>query len=107
MAVCLPVDSVYGEYGLWGVVVSLFSYMILNLIKSQKAQTDDLEKIKQYIRKMESVNDNTQSIVLKFLDRWNSVESKNERRFEKNIEMQNNVTDTLNYIMGKLNNKGG
>ena len=32
---------VYAEYGAIGVVCSLFAYMIMNLIKSQKDQTDE------------------------------------------------------------------
>ena len=38
--------STYMELGFAGIVAILFGYMILNLIKSQNAQTEDLEKIK-------------------------------------------------------------
>ena len=37
--------STYMELGFAGIVAILFGYMILNLIKSQNAQTEDLEKI--------------------------------------------------------------
>jgi len=99
--------AVYSEYGAVAIICGLFAYMITNLIKSQREQTEDLEHIKQSIHKMESVNDNIQSVVIKLIDRWNSVEEKQERRHEKSVEIQNNVTDTLNFIKGRLNNKGG
>ena len=39
----------YAEYGAVGVIVSLFVMMIVNLMKSQKAQNEDLNGI--YYRK--------------------------------------------------------
>ena len=44
----------YAEYGAVGVIVSLFIMMIVNLMKSQKAQNEDLDKIRQAIAKSET-----------------------------------------------------
>ena len=43
--------ELWGELGAIGVIASLFVFMIMNLIKSQKEQTEDLELIKQDISK--------------------------------------------------------
>ena len=98
--------ELYAEAGIIGVVTILFSYMIMNLIKSQKAQTEDLEEIKQSIRKMEAVTDNSSGIIIKLIDRWNSSDDKAERRHEKFVDEMNQITDDLNFVKGRLNSKG-
>ena len=50
--------KVYAEYGAIGVIVFLFIMMIVNLMKSQKLQNDDLDQIRQAIAKMESTIEN-------------------------------------------------
>ena len=99
--------ELYAEYGIIGVVVILFSYMIMNLMKSQNAQTEDLDEIKQSIRKMEAVMDNSSSIIIKLIDRWNKSDDKAERRHEKAVDEMNDLTDDINFIKGRLNSKGG
>ncbi len=36
----------YAEYGAIGVIVALFVMLIMNLIKSQKAQSEDLDEVR-------------------------------------------------------------
>ena len=64
--------SLYAEYGAVAIIVGLFVYLILNLMQSQKGQNENLDEIHQSISKMESVLDNTMSITIKLVDRWNS-----------------------------------
>ena len=45
--------EVYAEYGAIGVIVFLFIMMIVNLMKSQKAQNEDLDDIRVHIGKIE------------------------------------------------------
>ena len=101
----MPVE-VYAEYGVVGVVVVLFCYMIMNLMKSQKLQNEDLDEIKNSIVKMEAVIDNMQGIVVKLIDRWNKSDDKAERRHEKFLEEFNNLTDDVNFLKGRLNGGG-
>ena len=63
--------EVYAEYGAIGVIVSLFIMMIMNLIKSQKLQNDDLDDIRVHISKMEGKLDNVEGITIKLIERWN------------------------------------
>ena len=46
--------STYMEVGAVGIIVSLFVLMIMNLMKSQKTQNEDLDEIRQSFAKMES-----------------------------------------------------
>ena len=99
--------SVYGEYGAIGLVCVLFSLMILNLIKSQKAQTEDLDEIRQANAKLETKMSNVESIILKMLDRWNKSDDISQRHREDIVKELNDVTDDLAYLKGRINGKNG
>ena len=46
--------ELYGQLGAAGIISCLFVFMIMNLIRSQKEQSEDLESIKQDISKMQT-----------------------------------------------------
>tara|TARA_Y100000296_G_scaffold55574_1_gene63761 strand:+ start:177 stop:485 length:309 start_codon:yes stop_codon:yes gene_type:complete len=93
----------YAEYGAIGVIVSLFVLLIMNLIKSQKAQSEDLDQIRQAIAKSETKMGNVESIVLKMLDRWNRSDEISQRHREDIVRELNDVTDDLAYLKGRIN----
>ena len=95
----------YAEYGAVGVIVSLFIMMIVNLMKSQKAQNEDLDQIRQAIAKSETKMGNVESIVLKMLDRWNKSDDVSQRHREDIVRELNDVTDDLAYLKGRINGK--
>ena len=82
----------YAEYGAIGVIVSLFIMMIVNLMRSQKAQNDDLDE-------------NVEGIVIKLIERWNKSDETGLRHREDVIRELNDVTDALAYIKGRMNGK--
>jgi predicted nucleic acid-binding Zn-ribbon protein len=96
----------YAEYGAIGVIVSLFIMMIVNLMKSQKSQNEDLDQIRQAIAKSETKMGNVESIVLKMLDRWNKSDDVSQRHREDIVRELNDVTDDLAYLKGRINGKG-
>ena len=69
----------YAEYGAIGVIVSLFVMLIMNLIRSQKEQSKDLDDIRKSIAKSETKMGNVEGIVLKMLDRWNRSDETSQR----------------------------
>ena len=95
----------YAEYGAIGVIVSLFIIMIMNLIKSQKLQNEDLDLIRQAIAKSETKMANVEPIVLKMLDRWNKSDDISQRHREDIVRELNDVTDDLAYLKGRINGK--
>ena len=95
----------YAEYGAIGVIVFLFVMMIMNLIKSQKAQNEDLDHIRQAIAKSETKMGNVESIVLKLVDRWNRSDETSQRHREDIVKELNDVTDDLAYLKGRINGK--
>jgi|TARA_R100000234_G_C4829860_1_gene106489 uncharacterized protein YoxC len=95
----------YAEYGAIGLVCILFSLMIMNLIKSQKAQNEDLDSIRQAIAKMESTIHNVEGIVIKLIERWNKSDDVSQRHREDIVKELNDVTDDLAYLKGRINGK--
>ena len=95
----------YAEYGAIGVIVSLFILMIMNLIKSQKLQNEDLDLIRQANAKLETKMSNVESIILKLLDRWNKSDDISQRHREDIVKELNDVTDDLAYLKGRINGK--
>ena len=95
----------YAEYGAIGVIVSLFVMLIMNLMRSQKAQNEDLDEIRQAIAKSETKMSNVESIVLKMLDRWNKSDDISQRHREDIVRELNDVTDDLAYLKGIINGK--
>ena len=95
----------YAEYGAIGVIVFLFIMIIMNLIKSQKMQNQDLDDIRQANAKLETKMGNVESIVLKMLDRWNKSDDISQRHREDIVRELNDVTDDLAYLKGRINGK--
>ena len=95
----------YAEYGAIGVIVSLFVLLIMNLIRSQKAQIEDLDQIRQAIAKSETKMGNVEGIILKMLDRWNRSDEISQRHREDIVSELNDVTDDLAYLKGRINGK--
>jgi len=93
----------YAEYGAIGVIVALFVILIMNLIKSQKEQSKDLDDIRKSIAKSETKMGNVEGIVLKMLDRWNRSDETSQRHREDIVKELNDVTDDLAYLKGRIN----
>ena len=83
--------------------MTLFAMMTINLIKSQKLQNEDLDKIRQSIVKAETKMLNIESIVLKMLDRWNRSDEISLRHREVMGKGLGDVTDDLAYLKGMIN----
>ncbi|HIG58212.1 MAG TPA: hypothetical protein EYF95_04760 [Flavobacteriales bacterium] len=97
--------SLYAEYGAVGIIVFLFIMMIVNLMKSQKLQNEDLDSIRQSIAKTETKIGNVESIIIKMLDRWNKSDEIGQRHREDIVRELNDVTDDLAFLKGRMNGR--
>jgi len=97
--------EVYMEYGAIGIIVSLFVMMILNLIKSQRVQNDDLDDVRVHISKIDTTVKNVEGIVIKLIERWNKSDDISQRHREDIVKEMNDVTDDLAYIKGRINGR--
>tara|TARA_R100000781_G_C4032142_1_gene110954 strand:+ start:239 stop:538 length:300 start_codon:yes stop_codon:yes gene_type:complete len=98
--------EIYAEYGAIGVIVSLFIMMIMNLMKSQRLQNDDLDDIRVHISKMESKIENVEGITIKLIERWNKSDDVSLRHREDIVKEMNEITDGLSFLKGRLNGRG-
>tara|TARA_R100001530_G_scaffold72010_3_gene50941 strand:- start:2642 stop:2947 length:306 start_codon:yes stop_codon:yes gene_type:complete len=97
--------EVYMEYGAIGIIVSLFVMMIMNLIKSQKTQNEDLDGIRVHISKIETTVENVEGITIKLIERWNKSDDTSQRHREDIVKELNDVTDDLAYLKGRINGR--
>ena len=96
----------YGTLGATGVISLLFGFMITNLIKSQSAQNDSLDKIS----KSEGTTSNVESILLKLLDRiqrdGEQQSDERNRRHESVMKEIDDLSDKVSYLSGRINGGG-
>jgi len=101
--------DVYLQVGAAGFCLILFGFMILNLIKSQKEQSDDLDSIRADLSKMSAELSNTQNISIKLIDSINSfketMNDKIDRKFDRQDENLEDLSKSIAYLQGK--NNGG
>ena len=100
----------YGTLGATGVISLLFGFMITNLIKSQSAQNDSLDKISVDIAKSEGTTSNVESILLKLLDRiqrdGEQQSDERNRRHESVMKEIDDLSDKVRYLSGRINGGG-
>ena len=98
--------EIYAEYGAIGVIVSLFIMMIMNLMKSQRLQNEDLDDIRIHISKIENKVENVEGITIKLIERWNKSDDVSLRHREDMVKEINEITDGLSFLRGRLNGRG-
>lgn len=95
------------QIGSAGFLAILFGYLLLNLVNSQKEQTEDLESIRTDLSQMASEINNTMSIAVKLIDSINSfkngLDDKLDRRHEKMTETIDELSNQINYMQGRIN----
>tara|TARA_R100001530_G_C4300853_1_gene150442 strand:+ start:457 stop:777 length:321 start_codon:yes stop_codon:yes gene_type:complete len=99
--------ELYGQLGAAGVICVVFLYLIVNLITSQKDQTEDIDDIRQHLAKCETKIDNMQSILLKMLDRWNKVDDNSTRHREQIVQELNDLSDVMMEVKGSVSRING
>jgi len=90
------------QIGAAGVISVLFAFMIMNLIKSQREQSEDLEQIKKDLTKLSTEMSNTQSITIKLVDRLNVSDSTREKFNMDIIKEINDISDVVMEIKGNI-----
>ena len=95
------------ELGFAGIVAVLFGFMIINLIKSQNAQSEDLEKIKQDLTKLSTEMSNTQSISIKIVDRFNLTDRTSQSHREAVVKELNELSQDIAEVKGSVSRING
>jgi hypothetical protein len=94
--------KLYAEYGMIGVVACMFVFMVYQNAKRAESQAEDLEALKIENEGQSKNLENIESIVLKFLDRWNRSDETRDRRHEDMVKEINDMSDVLMEIKGSV-----
>jgi uncharacterized protein YoxC len=97
----------YGELGVIGICMMLFGFMITNLIKENKSQTEHIDEIQQDLSTMKSELNNTMNISVKLIDSINgfkiNINDKMDRRHEAMMKEVDDLSDKISYMSGRIN----
>lgn len=102
--------ELYGQLGAMGIMTIGFLFLLNNLVRSQKDQSEDLDVIKQDISKMQTEINSVYSISVKLIDSINgfkgSINDKMDRRHEALMKDVDDLSDKISYMSGRLNGGG-
>ena len=99
--------ALYAEYGAVGVVIILFAITFIKQSKVTETQAEALNSL-QIENEGQSKNiENIESILLKFLDRWNRSDETRDRRHEDLVKEVNDMSDVLMEVKGSVSRING
>ena len=99
--------TLYSEAGMIGVVGAMFMFLVYSMSKRANDQAKALENLKVENEEQSVRIANIESIVLKFLDRWNRSDETRDRRHEDVVKEINDMSDVLMEIKGNVSRING
>ena len=101
--------DLYGSLGATGIISCVFLYLVTNLVKENKAQTNAIDEIQTDLAKAQTELTNTMNICIKLIDSINAfkhdINDKMDRRHERLNESIDDLEKSVNYMQGRLNGK--
>jgi len=99
--------TLYSEAGMIGVVGAMFMFLVYSMSKRANQQAEALEDLKVENEEQSVRISNIESIVLKFLDRWNRSDETRDRRHEDMVKEINDMSDVLMEVKGNVSRING
>ena len=99
--------ALYAEAGMIGVVGAMFVFMVYQNAKRSEQQAYAIEALKIENEGQSKNIENIESILLKFLDRWNRSDEIRDRRHEDLVKEVNDMSDVLMEIKGSVGRING
>mgnify|MGYP003661856164 FL=1 len=99
--------TLYSEAGMIGVVGAMFMFLVYSMNKRASQQAEALENLKVENEEQSVRISNIESIVLKFLDRWNRSDETRDRRHEDMVKEINDMSDVLMEVKGNVSRING
>mgnify|MGYP003120305575 CR=1 FL=1 len=100
--------AIYTEAGITGVAVLLLVYMVFSMNKRGSEQAEDLQDLKTENRGQSETLENTESMIIKLISRWNLSDDKLDRKFDalnKEINDLDNQVSEIKGVISRLNGK--
>jgi len=99
--------TLYSEAGMIGVVGAMFMFLVYSMSRRATQQAEALEDLKVENEEQSVRISNIESIVLKFLDRWNRSDETRDRRHEDMVKEINDMSDVLMEVKGNVSRING
>jgi predicted nucleic acid-binding Zn-ribbon protein len=99
--------KIYSEAGMIGVVGAMFVFLVYSMSRRASQQADALENLKIENEEQSTRIANIESIVLKFLDRWNRSDETRDRRHEDLVKEVNDLSDVMMEVKGSVSRING
>jgi len=102
--------AVYAEAGMIGIVGIMFIYLVISLSKKSEAQQELLRLLEVENRGQSETLENTESMIIKLIARWNESDAVRDRRYEQMMESIADLEKQLSRmdgIMSRMNGNGG
>ena len=99
--------ALYAEYGMIGVVACMFVFMVYQNAKRAESQAEDIDALRVHNEGQSKNIENIESIVLKFLDRWNRSDETRDRRHEDMVKEINDLSDVMMEVKGQVSRING
>ena len=100
--------AIYSEAGMIGVVGALLVYMVYSMNKRGSAQAESLQDLKTENRGQSETLENSETMLIKLIDRWNKSDETLSRKFDdltKEINDLDNQVSEIKGIISRLNGK--
>ena len=99
--------TLYSEAGMIGDVGAMFMFLVYSMSRRATQQAEALENLKVENEEQSVRISNIESIVLKFLDRWNRSDETRDRRHEDMVKEINDMSDVLMEVKGNVSRING
>ena len=99
--------AVYSEAGMIGVVGAMFVFMVYSMNKRGNEQAESLQDLKTENRGQSETLENTESMIIKLISRWNQSDDKLDRKFDALTKEINDLDNQVSEIKGSLSRVNG
>ena len=100
--------SLYAEYGALALVVGAFFYGYFKQSQRADEQASSLLDLRTENRGQSETLENTESMLIKLIDRWNKSDERMDRKFDdltKEINDLDNQVSEIKGVISRLNGK--
>tara|TARA_R100001129_G_C5265935_1_gene232637 strand:+ start:276 stop:593 length:318 start_codon:yes stop_codon:yes gene_type:complete len=99
--------AVYGEAGMIGVVGAMFVYLVISLSNKSAKQQETLENLKVENKGQSETLENTEGMIIKLINRWNSSDDKLDRKFDALTKEINDLDNQVSELKGSMSRING
>ena len=97
----------YGEAGMIGVVGAMFVYLVISLSNKSAKQQETLENLKVENKGQSETLENTEGMIIKLINRWNSSDDKLDRKFDALTKEINDLDNQVSELKGSMSRING